>query len=90
MIGVFHLTARTRVPAFAAAILLVAVVVWAQTPTAINDLTFGNVFPGIPKEIDKKAAGSAGRVQYLRYAGRGSPDQLHAPGPSDQPAATSY
>ncbi|MBD3258687.1 hypothetical protein GF377_09665 [candidate division GN15 bacterium] len=36
-----------------------ATLLFAQTPTAINDLTFGNVFPGVPKEIDKKSAGSA-------------------------------
>lgn len=34
-------------------------VLFAQTPTAVNDLDFGNVFPGIPKMVDKKSAGSA-------------------------------
>ena len=59
MVGASHLTVRTRGLTIAVAAVLLAAVVWAQTPTTINDLTFGNVFPGIPKEIDKKAAGSA-------------------------------
>jgi len=31
----------------------------AQTPTLVNDLVFGNMYPGIPKTIDKKSTGEA-------------------------------
>ena len=51
---------RIRQSALASLMLVVlSGLIWAQTPTAINDLTFGNVYPGIPKEVDKKAAGLA-------------------------------
>jgi hypothetical protein len=41
----------------------------AQTATEINPLTFGNVFPGIPKAITKKDAGAAAEYHISGTAG---------------------
>ena len=40
-------------------LLLLAAVSLGQNPTKINDLVFGNMYPGIPKVIDKTDAGEA-------------------------------
>jgi hypothetical protein len=41
----------------------------AQSITINNDLTFGDMFPGIPKEVSKKAAGSAAEFHVSGTAG---------------------
>jgi len=41
----------------------------AQTITINNDLVFGNIFPGIPRTIDKSAAGSAAEFHVSGTAG---------------------
>lgn len=43
--------------------------VFAQTATEINSLSFGNVFPGIPKSISKKDAGAAAEYHISGTAG---------------------
>lgn len=40
-------------------VLLIASVSWGQNPTLVNDLVFGNMYPGIPKVVDKTSAGEA-------------------------------
>lgn len=41
----------------------------AQTITINNDLVYGNIFPGIPKTIDKASAGSAAEFHVAGVAG---------------------
>ena len=41
----------------------------AQTITVNNDLVFGDIFPGIPKTIDKSNAGSAAEFHVAGTAG---------------------
>lgn len=41
----------------------------AQTASINNNLVFGDVFPGIPKKIDKKAAGAAAEFVIDGVAG---------------------
>jgi len=41
----------------------------AQTATGINDLTFGNVLPGVPKTISKRTAGAAAEYSVTGDAG---------------------
>ena len=40
-------------------VLIITTVSWGQNPTKINDLVFGNMYPSIPKVIDKTDAGEA-------------------------------
>lgn len=49
--------------------LALAASVEAQTITVNNDLAFGNIFPGIPKTIDKSSAGSAAEFHIAGVAG---------------------
>lgn len=64
---------RERVPCFI--LLTLALVVCAPTPgraqtaTGINDLTFGNVLPGVPKTISKRTAGAAAEYSVTGDAG---------------------
>jgi hypothetical protein len=41
----------------------------AQTATGINDLTFGNVLPGVAKTISKRTAGAAAEYSVTGNAG---------------------
>lgn len=41
----------------------------AQTATGINNLTFGNVLPGVPKTISKRTAGAAAEYSVTGNAG---------------------
>ena len=41
----------------------------AQTITINNDLAYGNIFPGIPKTVNKSAAGSAAEFHIAGVAG---------------------
>lgn len=41
----------------------------AQTATGINDLTFGNVLPGVAKTISKRTAGAAAEYSVSGTAG---------------------
>jgi len=41
----------------------------AQTASVNNNLVFGDVYPGIPKKIDKKAAGAAAEFVIAGTAG---------------------
>ena len=45
----------------------------AQNITVNNNLAFGDVFPGVPKEITKYTAGSAAEVQISGTAGSDRP-----------------
>lgn len=53
------------------ALLLVAIprLVTAQSAVANQDLVFGYVYPGVPKEIDKTTAGSAAEFVITGTAG---------------------
>ncbi len=52
-----------------AAIVLGRIPCKAQTPTGINDLTFGNVLPGVTKTISKRTAGAAAEYSVTGNAG---------------------
>jgi hypothetical protein len=41
----------------------------SQTVTGINNLTFGNVLPGVPKTISKRTAGAAAEYSVTGNAG---------------------
>jgi len=41
----------------------------AQTPTGINDLTFGNVLPGVARTVSKRTAGAAAEYSVTGNAG---------------------
>jgi hypothetical protein len=58
-----------RVLCIAAVLLALGIEVSAQTASVNNNLVFGDVFPGIPKKIDKKTAGGAAEFIITGTAG---------------------
>ena len=40
-------------------LLLLTSTASGQTPSAVNSLTFDNIYPGVPKAVDKRTAGKA-------------------------------
>ena len=60
---------RTTFFTLASLLIIFAATSHAQNVSLNNDLVFGSVFPGIPKTIDKGAAGSACEFQITGTAG---------------------
>ena len=63
---------RRAITALFPALILLALgdfSVIAQTATGINDLTFGNVLPGVAKTISKRTAGAAAEYSVTGNAG---------------------
>jgi len=62
---------RIILPGASAFVLVLAIVqcLEAQSITINNNLVFGDVYPGIPKTIDKRNAGSAAEFQVSGTAG---------------------
>lgn len=52
-----------------AVLSFVAGPVAAQTPTVVNDLTFGNILSGVPKAVSKHTAGAAAEFTVTGTAG---------------------
>ena len=50
-------------------VLVLAPLVWSQNVVVNQDLVFGYVYPGVPKEIDKTTAGSAAEFLITGTAG---------------------
>ncbi len=62
---------RVLLLSLAGLILLSAIPAFGQVSgvTVVSDLTFGDVFPGIPKEIDEKTPGPAAEFSVTGVAG---------------------
>lgn len=58
------------------AFLIAVIMIWSPSlfaqvsgVTVVNNLTFGDVFPGIPKEVDEKTPGRAAEFEVTGIAG---------------------